>query len=330
MRQRGDVKRPMIPADDPWTHAGEARRRSWKLAPIILLMANDDPTRTQLLSTFLTKLGDDTGYLVRLYPLAVGEGVIALPREGAVIGRDSDCGIVLEDTDVSRRHASIELLNDAYVFRDLSSRNGSTVNDRRVAEAPLQSGDRIGIGKAILKFLRGYDVEKQYHETIYAMTISDALTGVPNRRFLMEALRREIVRSYRHRRPLSVAMIDIDHFKKVNDRYGHMSGDAVLREICARFRASVRADEVFARYGGEEFALVLPEATPEQARELAERLRGLAAAKPVVVNAATIPVTVSIGLAFTQGEDATAEDLLARADRKLYDAKTTGRNKVCG
>jgi two-component system cell cycle response regulator len=293
-------------------------------------MPNEDPTRTHLLSTFLTKLEDDTGYLVRLYPVSTGEGVVALPRAGAIIGRDSDCGIVLEDTDVSRRHASIELKGDVYMFRDLGSRNGSLVNDRRVTELPLQSGDRIAIGQVILKFLRGYDVETQYHETIYAMTISDALTGVPNRRYLMEALRREIVRSHRHRRPLSVAMIDIDHFKKINDRFGHLSGDAVLREICARFRAAVRADEVFARFGGEEFVLVLPESTPEQAREMAERLRGLASGKPVAVNAASIPVTVSVGLAFTQGEDLSAEDLIARADKKLYDAKTTGRNKVCG
>ncbi|KAF0241434.1 MAG: FHA domain-containing [Planctomycetota bacterium] len=293
-------------------------------------MSSEDPTRTQLLSSFLTKLGDDTGYLVRLYPVTVGEGVVALPRRGTVIGRDAECGIVLEDVDVSRHHASIELREEAYILKDLGSRNGTTVNDRRVTEAPLQSGDRIGIGRGILKFMRGYDVETQYHETIYAMTIQDALTGIPNRRFLMEALRREIVRSHRHRRPLSVAMIDIDHFKKVNDRYGHFTGDAVLRDICGRFRASIRADEVFARYGGEEFVLVLPEATLEQAREMAERLRALASAKPVSVNAAQIPVTVSLGLAFTQGEEVTAEELIARADKKLYDAKTTGRNKVCG
>ncbi|MEK7469035.1 MAG: GGDEF domain-containing protein [Planctomycetota bacterium] len=293
-------------------------------------MSSEDPTRTQLVSAFLTKLLDDTGYLVRLYPVAVGEGVIAMPRGGALIGRDAECGVVLEDTDVSRRHASIELKDDAYILKDLGSRNGTTVNDHRVTEAPLQSGDRIGIGRVILKFMRGYDVEKQYHETIYAMTIQDALTGIPNRRYLMEALRRELVRAHRHRRPLSIAMIDIDHFKKVNDRYGHFSGDAVLREACVRFRASVRADEVIARYGGEEFVLVLPEATPEQAREMAERLRALAAAKPVAVNAVSIPVTVSIGLAYTQGEDVTAEELISRADKKLYDAKTTGRNRVCG
>jgi two-component system, cell cycle response regulator len=296
-------------------------------------MPREEPniTQTHLVSTYLTRMEDDTGYLIRLYPVSVGEGVLALPRGSSTLGRDEDCEVVLHDADVSRRHASIELKNGTYLLRDLGSTNGTSVNDRIVTEQALQSGDRIGIGKVILKFLRGYDVEKQYHETIYNMTILDALTGVPNRRFLMEALRREIVRSHRHGRPLSVAMIDVDHFKKVNDRFGHLSGDAVLRELCSRFRASVRADEVFARYGGEEFALVLPEARPEQAREMAERLRALASAKPVVFGEKTMPVTVSLGLSFTQGEsDVTAEILIGRADKKLYDAKQTGRNKVCG
>ena len=184
------------------------------------------------------------------------------------------------------------------------------------------------MGKTILKFLRGSDVEKQYHETVYSMMITDALTGIPNRRFLKEFLDRELTRAHRHKRPLSVAIIDLDHFKAVNDQYGHLAGDVVLREVSNRIRGSIRRDEVFARYGGEEFAMVLPESNLQQAASFSERVRLLVSRLPVSVDASRIPVTVSIGIAHTLGEELTPDELFARADKKLYQAKAAGRNRV--
>jgi diguanylate cyclase (GGDEF)-like protein len=286
-------------------------------------------TQTRLVSTFLSRMGDQTGYLVRIYPVAVGEGVIALPKEGLVIGRDADCGLVLVDADVSRHHARIESRDGNYVVRDLDSTNGIFVNNRKQRETALSPGDLIRLGKVILKFLRGNDVEKQYHEAVYSMMITDGLTGIPNKRFFQEALKRELARSQRHRRPLSAAVLDVDYFKKINDKHGHLAGDAVLREICNRIKSSIRTDEVFARVGGEEFVVLLPETTLQEAGRFAERMRKLVADAPVELDAAKIPVTISVGLAYTDGEAGmTAEELIGRADKKLYEAKAGGRNRV--
>jgi len=285
--------------------------------------------QTRLVSTYLSRMGDQTGYLVRIYPVAVGEGVVSVPREGMVVGRDSDCGLVLVDGDVSRRHAKIEFRSGDYVVRDLDSTNGVFVNNRKAKEATLQPGDLLRLGKVILKFLRGNDVEKQYHEAVYSMMITDGLTGIPNKRFFQEALKRELARSARHKRPLSAAVLDVDFFKKINDKHGHLAGDAILREVCGRVKATIRADEVFARVGGEEFVVLLPETPLADATKFAERIRKLVADTPVEVDKVPIPVTISVGLAFTDGDkNVTAEELIGRADKKLYEAKNAGRNRV--
>jgi diguanylate cyclase (GGDEF)-like protein len=223
----------------------------------------------------------------------------------------------------------IDCSDGAYIVRDQGSTNGTYVNNRKIPEATLQSGDLIRIGKVVLKFLRGSDVERQYHETIYTMMVQDGLTGISNKRYFQEALRRELTRSQRHSRPLSLAMFDIDHFKKINDTYGHLAGDAVLRELAARIKGTIRGDEVFARYGGEEFALLMPESSVDQAVKFAERVRALVAATTFETEGRRIPVTISVGVGHTSGEPAiTPEELVGRADRKLYEAKGAGRNRV--
>ena len=288
-----------------------------------------DAMQTRMLSSFLTKMAAKGGYLVCIHPVVLGEGIITLPGTKLTIGRDSDCGLVLDDHDISRRHAEIEFSNGAFTISDLGSTNGILVNNKKVNRATLASGDLIRLGKTILKFLRGNDAEMQYHETVYSMMINDGLTGIPNKRYLLEAFQRELIRSQRHARPLSVAVVDIDFFKAINDKYGHLAGDIVLRELCGRIRAVVRKDEVFARYGGEEFVVLLPESTLDQAGKFAERIRMLISSKPVDVDGTPILVTVSIGLAHTIGEkDVTAEELFKRADQKLYQAKSAGRNRV--
>lgn len=289
----------------------------------------DDPTQTRLQSTFLKRMGGQNGYLVRIHPIALGDGVIALPRERVVIGRDDSCDIVLVDHDVSRAHASIEFKIGAFILTDLGSTNGTMVNQNKISTTILKSGDFIHVGKSILKFLRGDDIERQYHETVYSMMLNDGLTGIPNRRYFQDALQRELTRSQRHNRPLSLVLFDIDHFKRINDTHGHLAGDVVLRELTERIRSTVRRDEVFARCGGEEFAVILPEATLEQAALFAERIRAIVQANPVKAEDREIPVTISLGVAYTAGEDALSpEALFDRADQKLYAAKQSGRNRV--
>src|SRR5262249_13397683 len=157
----------------------------------------------------------------------------------------------------------------------------------------------------------------------------DALTEIHNKRYLLEFLDRELVRATRHRRPLSLVLLDIDHFKTVNDRLGHLAGDYALRELAGRVKTNVRLDELFARYGGEEFALVRPETTTEGAAQLAERVRRVVEEGPFHFEGEAFPVTISLGVATTLGRDGMKPaELIQMADAKLYQAKSEGRNRV--
>ncbi|MEU4557676.1 GGDEF domain-containing protein [Actinoplanes sp. NPDC023936] len=158
--------------------------------------------------------------------------------------------------------------------------------------------------------------------------ITDGLTGLRSRRYFEEALGNESARAERYQLPLSMLLLDIDHFKSVNDTYGHNGGDRVLVEVTHRLRELIRPGDVVARYGGEEFAVLLPATGPEQAREIAERIRrGVNAAPIAVSDSRLVRVTVSVGVAGMPAVATTAE-LVLTADRALYAAKNAGRNRV--
>jgi two-component system, cell cycle response regulator len=246
------------------------------------------------------------------------------------VGRGADNHVVLDGDSVSRRHAHFEQRGNVWLVVDDGSTNGTYCNDEQISrEAQLKNGDRVKVGPTIFKFLSGADVEAQYHEEIYRMTIMDGLTQIHNKRYLYEALEREIVRGRRHERHLAVLLFDIDHFKRINDMHGHLAGDFVLKEVARIIQSRIRRDEVFARYGGEEFAIVLPETSLEGAAALGEMLRQKVAEHAFVFQADSIRVTISIGVALLQENDRTANDLIKRADEKLYQAKNSGRNRVC-
>jgi len=245
------------------------------------------------------------------------------------IGRGAENHIVLEGDSVSRRHAHFEQRSGAWWCVDDGSTNGSYVNDEQIMrEARMGNGDRIKIGPTIFKFLSGQDVEAQYHEEIYRMTIIDGLTQVHVKRYLLEALDKELMRARRHQRELSFLMIDIDHFKKINDVHGHLAGDHVLKEVARLIQQRIRRDEVLARYGGEEFAIILPETTLEGGCALAEGLREKIEESRFIFQGETIRVTISIGAAVLIEEHRTSLDLIKKADEKLYEAKRAGRNRV--
>ncbi|MBL8864664.1 MAG: GGDEF domain-containing protein, partial [Planctomycetia bacterium] len=173
------------------------------------------------------------------------------------------------------------------------------------------------------------NIEADYHEEIYRLTITDGLTEINNHRFLVDFLDRELARSIRHERPLAVVMFDLDRFKSVNDTYGHLCGDYVLRELSGRIRKFVRREDLFARYGGEEFSLVLVETGLPKAIDAAERIRKTVADTPFKFDGASLNLTVSLGVAVTCGEEGlTPAELLKRADGFLYQAKQGGRNRV--
>jgi diguanylate cyclase (GGDEF)-like protein len=269
--------------------------------------------------------------LVHIYPTGPGMGArYTLADSPLVLGRGSDCDIRINDHSVSRRHARIQPGADGYYAVDLQSTNGTFVNDQPASMYKLKDGDYLRVGNCIYRFLTGGNVEAEYHEEIYRLTIIDALTDIHNKRYLMEFLDRELSRSGRYARPLSLVMIDIDRFRAVNESLGHLGGDFTLRELAARIKGNIRKEELFARYGGEEFVIVLPETTCEGAASLGERLRVVIESQPFRYEDKVYPVTISLGVATTAGDATmTPSSLLRLADERLYQAKREGRNKVC-
>ncbi len=270
--------------------------------------------------------------LVHIYPSGPSMGRrYALGAESWILGRGDGCDICVPENSVSRRHARIDPTTAGYAVRDLDSTNGTYVNDVTTCGPHLlRDGDYVRVGNCIYRFLAGGNIESEYHEEIYRLTIIDGLTQLHNYRYFLDFLDRELARSVRHARPLSVLLIDLDHFKVVNDTYGHLCGDHVLRELADRLRPQVRREDLFARYGGEEFAVVLVETPAAEAAAAGERVRHAVAAGPFAFDGREIAVTVSVGVATTQGDEPalTPAGLLQVADARLYAAKHDGRNAV--
>jgi diguanylate cyclase (GGDEF)-like protein len=268
--------------------------------------------------------------VVHIYPTGPGMGArYALSDSPVVLGRGNDCDIRINDHSVSRRHARIQPGADGYYAVDLQSTNGTFVNDVPASICKLKDGDYLRVGNCIYRFLAGGNVEAEYHEEIYRLTIIDALTDIHNKRYLLEFLDRELSRSARYKRPLALILFDLDRFKNINEELGHLGGDFTLRELAACVKGGVRKEELFARYGGEEFAVVLPETNFEGAAAVAERIRILVEKHLFQYEGKSYPVTISVGVSFTDGDVAlTPNELIQQADAKLFQAKHAGRNRV--
>ena len=293
--------------------------------------ADDERTVvTQLGAATLPRSESEEACLVVIYGPDLGRR-IALQRGAAIeIGRQPTCDFPIDQESVSRRHARIVWTSQHWHVVDLGSTNGTYVNDELVTDRVLRDGDQIKIGRSILKFLESGSVETSYHEEIYRLMTFDGLTAIHNKRFFHETLERELSRSKRYLRQLSLIVFDIDLFKSVNDTYGHIAGDAVLRQLAACVRGHLRREDIFARVGGEEFAVILPEIPMPEACAVAEKIRRIVEQNVFVFDTVSIPITVSLGVAtFATESEETPEALFARADGRLYQAKTAGRNRVC-
>jgi two-component system cell cycle response regulator len=246
------------------------------------------------------------------------------------IGRSAKNDLFIDQESISRHHARVTFDGKAHWVRDLGSTNGTFLNDEPVTESTLRDGDQIRIGQTILKFMTGENVELAYHEEIYRLMTVDGMTQVFNRRYFDEALERELNRSKRYQRVLSLIAFDIDHFKRVNDTHGHLAGDTLLRHLTSTVKGRLRREDVFARTGGEEFGVLLPEVPLEGARAVADKIRRMVETMQVKYEQLVIPCTVSLGVAATDGTETTGKDLYKRADEHLYTAKQSGRNRVVG
>jgi len=243
------------------------------------------------------------------------------------IGRGSAAGLILDADSISRKHAKIERFGGGHKIVDLGSTNGTYVNGTRVKEQILKDGDRIGIGKALLKYIAGGNIEGAYHEEVQRLMRFDPLTNISNKRYFDESLRLSVFTAAGAARPLSLIVFDLDHFKKVNDTFGHMAGDAVLCGATAAVQNILSPTELFGRVGGEEFAVVCEETDLAAAIERAEAIRCAVAREPYAFEEKRLPVTVSAGVAqLAEAEE--AEGLFDRADAQLYVAKGAGRNCV--
>jgi diguanylate cyclase (GGDEF)-like protein len=259
-------------------------------------------------------------------------GTRSVLGDGAVdIGRGSACQLILDADSVSRRHARIEWNGEEHRLIDLGSTNGTFVNGSRIKEAILRDGDRIGIGKALLKYLAGGNIEGAYHEEIQRLMRFDALTGVFNKRHFEESLRLAVFTTRTKPKPISLIVFDLDHFKKINDKHGHMAGDHVLCEMAKAVKEVLFPDQIFGRVGGEEFAVLWEGSTLRGALDQAERIRVRIAGHRFNFEGSNLPVTVSVGVAErASGVEEEPERLYERADEKLYQAKAGGRNRVVG
>jgi diguanylate cyclase (GGDEF)-like protein len=261
-----------------------------------------------------------------IFPVATGTEV--------VLGRREDADIQIRDDGVSRRHVSVKVEGEGALVKDLDSANGTYVDGKRVPEARVRDGARIHVGaQTTLKFIWADELDAHYQMRLAEGAFQDPLTGLYNRRHLDDRLAAELAAAQRHGRPVSLLMIDIDHFKEVNDDHGHLAGDEALKMVAFVLRGAVRKEDVLARYGGEEFVVVARETVLEGAHALAERIRRAVERSHCAWQGRELGVTVSIGVTVSVGltefvQGRSERELLEAADRALYLAKQQGRNRV--
>lgn len=270
----------------------------------------------------------DRAYLIVLAGENLGQMFPVRDTE-TVIGRAADASVRLKDDGVSRRHAKILHSEGQVIVEDMKSANGTLLNGQRVDRAQLQDGDKIQVGSTtILKFTYADRLEEDFQQKMYEAAIHDGLTRAYTKRYLLDRLPTEVAYARRHATPLSLLMMDVDHFKKINDMHGHLAGDYVLVMLAQLISSALRTEDIFARYGGEEFSILCRGATLDNAALLAERLRGRVAGAAFEHQGKRIPVTISIGVAtYVEQPDAETK-LIAEADAALYQAKGAGRNRV--
>jgi diguanylate cyclase (GGDEF)-like protein len=272
----------------------------------------------------------DRAYLIVLAGAAVGE-MYKISKDQTVIGRGSQADIQVIDEGISRRHAAIQLEGERVVVLDLGSTNGTYLNGERVENNHgLRDGDKIQVGSTtILKFTFHDSLDENFQRQMYESALRDGLTKAFNKKYFLERLESEFAYALRHKTPLSLVMFDIDHFKKINDTHGHLTGDHALVTLATLIGQTIRKEDVFARYGGEEFAVICRGVDLVGAQLFGERIRSRVEALKFTYNGVQLGMTVSVGVAtVTELGMRQMLDLIGITDDALYQAKRQGRNRV--
>jgi diguanylate cyclase (GGDEF)-like protein len=259
--------------------------------------------------------------------------VISIKGASALIGRGLAADVLLRDETISRAHARVSVTEHGIYIADLQSQGGTFVNDAKVVgSVKLHDGDRLRFGRGtVVKFSLVDAVEENALLTLFELTLRDPLTRTYNRRYFDRRLHEEFSFARRQQSALSLLLIDIDHFKRVNDKYGHPVGDMVLELVAASIQKVTRPEDVLARYGGEEFVVIARGASSENAEVLAERIRRHVLALSVPLPGAEVRVTVSVGVATMSADSSypSCEELVVAVDDAMYQAKSLGRNRAC-
>jgi diguanylate cyclase (GGDEF)-like protein len=252
------------------------------------------------------------------------------------IGRDKSSAIRVNDYKVSKQHCEISLIKtgdlEQIIIKDLNSTNGTFVNEQAIEQRILDGGDRITVGATILRFSYNDEIEEVYRSKLFSFAATDALTGLYNRRYILNELEAQSRIARRNDRVFSIAIFDIDNFKQINDTYGHPAGDDYLKNIAHIISHSLREQDISGRIGGEEFLIILPETDIDGAFHLADRIRRKIQALAINHDGNLIKTTISAGLsqfkAHASSTGAGMDTLFQMADKALYEAKNTGKNKV--
>jgi diguanylate cyclase (GGDEF)-like protein len=293
-------------------------------------MANDAKTRT--VKRAIDKGSHEEPYFIVLSGGAIGM-MYKLRIDGpTLIGRGLDAEVRLDDDGVSRLHAKVTTVGDGGpTLKDLGSSNGTYVNGDRIQTHTLKDGDKIQVGSiSILKFSYQDDLERTFQEQLFDRGLKDGTTGIYNKRYLLDRIDSDYSHAQRHRTSLSLLMFDIDHFKKINDTYGHPAADSALKDLALIVRKTLRTSDVFARYGGDEFVVLMREIDDAGTLVLAKRIRKLIKKHKFVFEGMQISFTISLGIASLSDKVSNASELIQVADKYLYKAKQAGRNCIAG
>ncbi len=290
----------------------------------------DVPTAVSRPSSRIEEAPRNAAALIRLDGLAIGEVIPLHEAATTHIGRSRDATVKVDDDGVSRLHAAVHWRHGEHILVDCGSRNGVVVDGRPIKMHALRDGDVVHLSsRTSFRFVLMSQKERDVLQRLFQSSVRDPLTGVGNRAYFDERLTAEIAFAKRHGGAMSLLLIDIDHFKRVNDEHGHQAGDAALKYLAAMATARLRVEDVFARYGGEEFGVILRGIDLVGAGRAAERLRSSIGGGSFAHAGTFIPITISVGCASLGCCSArTAEALIQAADRRLYAAKHLGRNRV--